>query len=555
MPTDIKLKNSVTATNAPTSLQQGEVAINITDKKVWVGNAATTPVQLLGDGGSASFTSIAFGDGTVSAPSITNIGDTNTGIFFPAADTIAFAEGGVEAMRIDSNANLGIGTNSPNNRLQVNGDTNGYFTFVGATTASGYGIFRNSSNTNIGFLGNGAGGAISGGAATDFVIRAETNLLFANAGTEGMRLNSTGNLSIGTTNADIFGRSYSRMLTTSSASGTAAVQINSATGNSAWLELGVNGSRLGVLSASSSITEMGTTTSLPFALYTNSNYRLYITSGGDVGINATSITNNKLLVKGAHVSGGAVVGLQTDQAATGSPIYLGFFNSSNTRIGYVGCDTATNMQLVTAENVPMTFGTNNTERMRLSNGGELAIGKTQASESASTGSGFGFASCSVDPFFSVVNANASGGNACIYLNRRTTGVLISFNTNNGTGATTVGTISHNGTNTAYNTSSDYRLKENILPMTGALAKVSALKPCTYVWKSTGANGQGFIAHELQEMFPDAVTGEKDALDKDGNIAPQSIDTSYLVATLTAAIQEQQAMIETLTTRLNALEGK
>lgn len=113
MPTDIKLKNSVTATNAPTSLQQGEVAINITDKKVWVGNAATTPVQLLGDGGSGSFTSIAFGDGTVSLPSITNIGDTNTGIFFPAADTIAFTEGGVESMRITSTGSVGINTNNP----------------------------------------------------------------------------------------------------------------------------------------------------------------------------------------------------------------------------------------------------------------------------------------------------------------------------------------------------------------------------------------------------------------------------------------------------------
>lgn len=107
MATTIKLKNSVTTTNTPSSLAQGEVAINITDKKVWVGNAATTPIQLLGDGGSVTFTSLTvtgvstFSAGTVSAPSITTSGDTNTGIFFPAADTIAFTEGGVESMRID----------------------------------------------------------------------------------------------------------------------------------------------------------------------------------------------------------------------------------------------------------------------------------------------------------------------------------------------------------------------------------------------------------------------------------------------------------------------
>ena len=110
---------------------------------------------------------------------------------------------------------------------------------------------------------------------------------------------------------------------------------------------------------------------------------------------------------------------------------------------------------------------------------------------------------------------------------------------NGT-TTQVGSITVNTTNAAFNTSSDYRLKENIAPMTGALAKVSQLKPCTYTWKMDGSSGEGFIAHELAEVIPQAVSGEKDALDKDGNISPQGIDTSYLVATLTAAIQELKA---------------
>jgi len=114
--------------------------------------------------------------------------------------------------------------------------------------------------------------------------------------------------------------------------------------------------------------------------------------------------------------------------------------------------------------------------------------------------------------------------------------------------TRVGSVSITSSATSYNTGSDYRLKENIAPMIGALAKVSALKPCTFKWKSDGSEGQGFIAHELQEVCPDAVTGEKDAVDADGNPQYQGIDTSFLVATLTAAIQE-------LTARVQALEAK
>ena len=125
----------------------------------------------------------------------------------------------------------------------------------------------------------------------------------------------------------------------------------------------------------------------------------------------------------------------------------------------------------------------------------------------------------------------------------------------GPGGSIVGTISSTGSATAYNTSSDYRLKENIQPMQNALATVSQLKPVTYTWKLDGSAGQGFIAHELQAVVPNCVTGEKDAVDEDSTPIYQGIDTSFLVATLTAAIQEQQAIIQSLTDRLTALENK
>jgi hypothetical protein len=115
-------------------------------------------------------------------------------------------------------------------------------------------------------------------------------------------------------------------------------------------------------------------------------------------------------------------------------------------------------------------------------------------------------------------------------------------------------IDPNSNTTVFATSSDYRLKQNVVPMTGALERVSQLKPCTYTWKKSGSAGEGFIAHELAEVCPVAVIGEKDAVNEDGGINPQMIDTSFLVATLTAAIQEQQAIITALTARVEALEG-
>jgi hypothetical protein len=127
----------------------------------------------------------------------------------------------------------------------------------------------------------------------------------------------------------------------------------------------------------------------------------------------------------------------------------------------------------------------------------------------------------------------------------------------------VGSIKTTSTATSFVTSSDYRLKENIVPMTGALDKITQLKPVTYKWIADGSNGQGFIAHELQAVVPDCVTGEKDAVetytDEDGieQTRPvyQGIDTSFLVATLTAAIQEQQTIINDLKARVETLEAK
>jgi hypothetical protein len=113
----------------------------------------------------------------------------------------------------------------------------------------------------------------------------------------------------------------------------------------------------------------------------------------------------------------------------------------------------------------------------------------------------------------------------------------------------VGSISTNGTNTFYNNSSDYRLKYGVKPIENASERVMRLKPCTYRWKTDDTEGEGFIAHELQEEAPYAVTGKKDAVHEDGSVNAQQIDPSKIIALLTASLQEALARISELEARI------
>ena len=119
----------------------------------------------------------------------------------------------------------------------------------------------------------------------------------------------------------------------------------------------------------------------------------------------------------------------------------------------------------------------------------------------------------------------------------------------------VGYIGTNGSSTIYSTSSDYRLKENITPVQGAADIVKAMRPVTYNFKSDSTDWHdGFLAHELQELHPHAVTGSKDAVDEEGNPEYQGVDYSKLTPILTAALQEALNKIDALEVRIAALEA-
>jgi len=113
--------------------------------------------------------------------------------------------------------------------------------------------------------------------------------------------------------------------------------------------------------------------------------------------------------------------------------------------------------------------------------------------------------------------------------------------------TDVGSITTSGSSTSFNTSSDYRLKTNITPMTGAIARIKNLAPVRFNWIAEPelAAVDGFIAHEVADVVPEAISGSKDAVYPDGKIKPQGIDQAKLVPLLVAALQEAIARIEAL----------
>jgi len=342
---------------------------------------------------------------------------------------------------------------------------------------------------------------------------AATNLKHASSASNNIVLDTSGNVGIGTASPDA---ALTVNTVASFGAGAAALPSIAAKGD---LDTGVWFPAANTIAAS-----------------TGGSERLRIDSSGNVGI-GTSSPSQKLVV---NSSSGSVVALI--QAPAAASAFLGLlgngssFLSGDFNIFHDGTQAGLTMRA----NLPMTFATNNTERLRIDSSGVLCIGTTNPLPGYSNNT-YGV-------------ALQGDGTSCFSKGGNITTVI-----NNGASSQTltqynyqgnyVGQVVLNGTTgVLYQTASDYRLKHDVQPLTSGLATIASLKPTTYKWNADNSYGEGFIAHELQAVIPQAVSGEKDAVNENGSIKPQGVDYSKIVVHLVAAIQE-------LSAKVAVLEGK
>jgi hypothetical protein len=500
---------------------------------------------------SATGTSVAINlDGAVIDSSV--IGGTT-----PAAGTFTtFTSTGIDdnadatAITIDSSENVGIGTASPSVRTHI---------YDAATDAVLYIDSGNVNGSHARFLASGSvkhffgsGGGFSLGDVDDFGFRAFDNLLFStgNSSTERVRIDSSGNVGIGITPSawqannraiqllegygsissnnsqgccDVSSNTYNAGSAATSGwkyTNTGASSLyQQQTGQHKWFTA-ASGSADATISWSESMRidssgNVGIGTSSPSA-------PLHVDAAGMGDIysglieNTTTDTDHYNVVRFIQGAAGSATGvIGTGGSATGNTAFRNSF--------VVGTQSAS----------PFVFTTSDTERMRIDSGGNVSISTT-----------------------------STGGNAALTLGSANFTIGIKQFCNNGqtsnsfeVGGTGVGSITHTASSTAYNTSSDYRLKENVEYDWDATTRLKQLRPSRFNFiADADKTVDGFLAHEVQDIVPEAITGTKDAVDSEGNPDYQGIDQSKLVPLLTKALQEQQTLIESLEARITTLEG-
>jgi len=455
-----------------------------------------------------------------------------------------------------SGSNVGIGTSSPVAPLDVTRSGNGTIAVLQTTGSHGFEISAPSSTTLQ---------IASKQGSKNLDLWANT-LSFSAGGSERMRLDSSGKVGIGTSSPSEHLEIANEISATPSAlslfsddssiSGTQEIGVIYGKGKDSGSSARYTGAKISY--AADGTWDTGTNYYYPTALkfYTQdasatdtiaAGPRMTIDSSGNVGIGTSP--SYKLDVKRTDASGAyAYLGASSDGGIRG----LSFTSSDNGV--YLG---AVHTIDATSSGGQIVLSTGNAEAMRIDSSGKILINRTSTAEDCKMninhGSSWGL----------ILDGDGSGTDNHIMFSRS---------------GSTRGYITSSSSSVSYNTSSDYRLKENVVDLTGASARVNQLNPSrfNFIADDTDTVVDGFLAHEVATVVPEAITGAKDEvkvwkdseelpdgvsvgdnkLDDDGNTIPvyQGIDQSKLVPLLTAALQEALTEIASLKTRVEALEA-
>ena len=428
-------------------------------------------------------------------------------------DYIQFATDNSERMRLTSTG-LGIGTTSPSRKLQVIGTdgvakfyynssfTNAQYSVIdvgmmtSGTAANGFGpkiTFRMGGNGFDGFTAGAIGTVRNGADGTHNMTFATST---SNSLTTKMTITNTGNVGVGTTSPSAKLQVEGRIVVTN------------------------GGDHVFVANPNNGSFELGDTQQIQDGAKITGDGSHIVFSDADVGIGTTS-PDGFLHIDGMTDSKAAIV---VEAAGNADNVIMEMQNSSAAKRMTLQYDNANiNFNITDRNDAPI---------ITFRESGNIGIGlETPAS------------------LLEIEGTTSSSSSNLLRLTRANQGSapnkIAGFYASPGTSTSERGSITVSNFATAFNTSSDYRLKENVIPISNGIDRLMLLKPCRFNFISDDQTVDGFIAHEAQDIVPEAISGEKDQIDEDGNEVYQGIDQAKLVPLLTAALQEAIKRIEIL----------
>ena len=463
----------------------------------------------------------------------------------------------VNGLSVDASGNVGVG-GSPSGSYKF--EVTGNLLANGTMTLANDGTYGTTYKT-LGFTGNSNGShRIFAGTADDLYIAAATGrgvyIWTDGTSTTRMRILANGNVGIGTSSPSgllTLAKNNNIAISTTDGSDDGYLAICGAGGDGSTRggHIYLSGNERGA-DAGSAILSAGNVSGAFVGFRTGADIeRMRITSAGNVGIGTSSplsllqLTGNNATVYDPSVDSGQDDGGVTLTIRNNDTSTVGSFSQIDMMVsGDSGRAVGRIVTIRTASATSdMAFVTENAntkaERMRITSGGYVCINSTSAN-----GDGLLSISANVtlNQGITIKSIGSQTGLYYIYFQNSSSGIA--------------GRIEQtSSTSVNYTSGSDYRLKENIKPLENSIERLMKLKPCEFIWKEDQIKGEGFIAHELQEIVPSAVVGKKDEVDKNGNPVYQGIDASKMVHLLVSAIQEQQTLIQELSAKVSALENK